>query len=289
MSNMPGGKPPRMRSACTACHAAKVRCTGEKTGCKRCLQADLTCTYEVSLVGRMTRKRRRQRCHGRAHHVDDETPAEYLPPLSRSVSCGDQDCLDPCKLAIGSPCCYDDPSAQQPYDHALDQTRNDNPQSQYPTVELRNNSAYGPFNSEIECILPCLRQADILPLSPDSTWLSPSTSGSPPKEQWSPEPQITSVISELSTMLESLETQTRAKSRGLDEILQSNRGCMTSLGKILNTSEYSSYRSGRILVVSALELIIYSFEEAVKSQGWGNEPSSQTCGNLSSVKFGVFE
>ena len=64
---------------------------------------------------------------------------------------------------------------------------------------------------------------------------------------------------------------------------------MTSLGKILTTSEYSSYRSGGILVVSALELIIYSFEEAVKSQGWGSEPSSQICGSLSSVKFGVFE
>ncbi|RSL62650.1 hypothetical protein CEP54_005611 [Fusarium duplospermum] len=289
MSNMAGGKPPRMRSACTACHAAKVRCTGEKTGCKRCLQSDMTCTYEVSLVGRMTKKRRRQKCNGRAHNEDDETPAEYLHPLSRSVSCGDQDCLDPCKLAISSPCCYDDPSAQQPYNHTLDQPRNDNPQSQYPTVEFRNNSPYGPFNTEIECILPCLRQADILPLSPDSTWLSPSTSGTPPKEQWSPEPQSTSVISELSTMLESLETQTRSKSRGLDEILQANRGCMTSLSRILNTTEYSSYRSGGILAVSALELIIYSFEEAVKSQGWGSEPSSQTCGNLSSVKFGVFK
>lgn len=249
----------------------------------------MICTYEVSLVGRMTKKRRRQKCNGRAHNTDGDTSVEYLHPLSRSVSCDDQDCLDPCKLAISSPGCCGDPSAQHPYDHTLDQTGNDNPQSQYPAVEFRNNSVYGPY-SEIESILPCLRQAaDILPLSPDSTWLSPSTSNSPPKEQWSPEPQITSVISELSTMLESLETQTRSESRALDEILQTNRACMTSLGKILTTSEYSSYRSGGILVVSALELIIYSFEEAVKSQGWGSKPSSQTCGSLSSVKFGVFE
>ncbi|UPK95024.1 hypothetical protein LCI18_005959 [Fusarium solani-melongenae] len=288
MSNMPGGKPPRMRSACTSCHAAKVRCTGEKTGCKRCLQSNMTCTYEVSLVGRMTKKRRRQKCNGRSRNTVDDISVECLHPLSRLVSCGDQDCLDPCKLAISSPGCSDDPSAQHPYDHTLDQTGNGNPQSQYPSIELRNNSVYGPY-SEIESILPCLRQADILPLSPDSTWLSPSTSDSPPKEQWSPEPQITSVISELSTMLESLETQTRSKPRALDEILQANRACMTSLGKILTTSEYSSYRSGGILVVSALELIIYSFEEAIKSQGWGSESSSQTCGSLSSVKFGVFE
>ncbi|EEU44433.1 uncharacterized protein NECHADRAFT_84967 [Fusarium vanettenii 77-13-4] len=273
MSNMPGGKPPRMRSACTSCHAAK---------------SDMTCTYEVSLVGRMTKKRRRQRCNGKAHNTDHDTSVECLYSLSRSVSCRGQDCLDPCKLAISSPGCYDDPSAQHPYDHTLDQPRNDNPQPQYSTIEFRDDSAYGSY-SEIESILPCLRQADILPLSPDSTWLSPSTSDSPPKEQWSPEPQPTSIISELSTLLESLETQTRSKSRGLDEILQTNRACMTSLGKILTTSEYYSYRSGGILVVSALELIIYSFEEAVKSQGWGSEPSSQTSGSLSSVKFGVFE
>lgn len=250
----------------------------------------MTCTYEVSLVGRMTKKRRRQKGRGRAHNVDDENPAECLqPPLSRSASCRDQDCLDPCKLVITSPACYDDHSAPHPYDHTVDQTRNDDLQPQYPTIELRHSTAYGPFNCEIESILPCLRQADVLPLSPDSTWLSPSTSGSPPKEQWSPEPQGTSVISELSAVLESLETQTRTKSRGLDEILQTNRRCMTSLGRILATDEYSSYRSGGVLVVSALELITYSFEEAVKSQGWGRESSSETGGSLSGVRFGVFE
>ncbi|KAH9429728.1 hypothetical protein MCOR02_009465 [Pyricularia oryzae] len=50
-------KPPRMRTACTECHASKVRCNSDKNGCARCMQNHLKCVYKVSMVGRTSRKR----------------------------------------------------------------------------------------------------------------------------------------------------------------------------------------------------------------------------------------
>ncbi|CZT16503.1 uncharacterized protein RCC_12087 [Ramularia collo-cygni] len=48
----------RLRSACTECHAAKVKCTAESTGCARCLQSGFECNYEVSMVGKCRRRKR---------------------------------------------------------------------------------------------------------------------------------------------------------------------------------------------------------------------------------------
>ncbi|KAK0617485.1 hypothetical protein B0T14DRAFT_525292 [Immersiella caudata] len=46
-----------MRTACTECHAAKVRCSGERTGCARCGQNNFDCVYRVSMVGRTSKRR----------------------------------------------------------------------------------------------------------------------------------------------------------------------------------------------------------------------------------------
>ncbi|KAL4913036.1 hypothetical protein BDW62DRAFT_205921 [Aspergillus aurantiobrunneus] len=53
------GKPGRLRAACTQCHAAKVRCSGEKTGCVRCRTLGHDCVYLESRVGK-TRGRRKE-------------------------------------------------------------------------------------------------------------------------------------------------------------------------------------------------------------------------------------
>ena len=48
--------PPRTRTACTACHAAKVRCTGTNP-CARCTNSSLQCIYRISQVGRKRGRR----------------------------------------------------------------------------------------------------------------------------------------------------------------------------------------------------------------------------------------
>ncbi|KAF3483152.1 uncharacterized protein GIQ15_02476 [Arthroderma uncinatum] len=47
------GKPVRWRSACNQCHSAKVRCSGERTGCSRCSNLQYECVYAVSRVGKV--------------------------------------------------------------------------------------------------------------------------------------------------------------------------------------------------------------------------------------------
>ncbi|KAL4783353.1 hypothetical protein BJX76DRAFT_358096 [Aspergillus varians] len=53
------GKPGRLRAACTCCHAAKVRCSGEKNGCTRCRTLGYECVYLESRVGKTRGRRKR--------------------------------------------------------------------------------------------------------------------------------------------------------------------------------------------------------------------------------------
>ncbi|KAF7901522.1 hypothetical protein EAF00_003743 [Botryotinia globosa] len=55
----PPQKPPKLRHACNECHASKVRCSGERTGCRRCVYNQQKCTYSVSMVGKVQGHRRR--------------------------------------------------------------------------------------------------------------------------------------------------------------------------------------------------------------------------------------
>ncbi|KAM3418424.1 hypothetical protein BST61_g4413 [Cercospora zeina] len=61
-------KPHRMRSACCECHAAKIRCCGQKSGCQRCSSLGLHCEYVISLVGRTPRRRKQ--------HEHDDTDGQ---------------------------------------------------------------------------------------------------------------------------------------------------------------------------------------------------------------------
>ncbi|BCS28410.1 Zn(II)2Cys6 transcription factor domain-containing protein [Aspergillus puulaauensis] len=103
------GKPGRLRAACTNCHAAKVRCSGERTGCTRCRTLNQDCVYLESRVGK-TRGRRKQHflsptavdlnnrpmtatsSHEEASRHMGESSA--VPGLSPASSSGDADFLN---------------------------------------------------------------------------------------------------------------------------------------------------------------------------------------------------
>ncbi|KAI0096718.1 hypothetical protein GGR51DRAFT_494783 [Nemania sp. FL0031] len=52
----------KLRNACNNCCAAKVKCSGEKTGCERCRNAETACVYAESMVGKVpgVRAKRKQ-------------------------------------------------------------------------------------------------------------------------------------------------------------------------------------------------------------------------------------
>ncbi|KAJ5190097.1 hypothetical protein N7491_007860 [Penicillium cf. griseofulvum] len=53
--------PIKLRTACNQCHFSKVRCSGEKTGCTRCVNLGYTCVYAESRVGKVQGNRARRR------------------------------------------------------------------------------------------------------------------------------------------------------------------------------------------------------------------------------------
>ncbi|KAL4887669.1 hypothetical protein BJY04DRAFT_212697 [Aspergillus karnatakaensis] len=73
-------RPPKLRSACNECHAAKVRCTGEKTGCQRCSNLRLKCAFSISRIGKVPGKR------SKANRVAAGTTVASSAPVSTSSS-----------------------------------------------------------------------------------------------------------------------------------------------------------------------------------------------------------
>ncbi|KAI0401582.1 hypothetical protein F4802DRAFT_422397 [Xylaria palmicola] len=58
-------RPVKLRSACNQCCAAKVKCSGEKTGCTRCRNTGADCIYQESRVGKVPGIRaKRRKDHG---------------------------------------------------------------------------------------------------------------------------------------------------------------------------------------------------------------------------------
>ncbi|KIW27969.1 uncharacterized protein PV07_07662 [Cladophialophora immunda] len=53
-------KPIKLRAACNHCFSAKVRCDGNKEGCRRCSEKRLSCVYSESRVGKVVGKRRKR-------------------------------------------------------------------------------------------------------------------------------------------------------------------------------------------------------------------------------------
>ncbi|KAF7180870.1 hypothetical protein CNMCM7691_010161 [Aspergillus felis] len=77
------GKPGRLRAACTSCHAAKVRCSGEKTGCVRCRSLGHECIYLESRVGKTRGRRKRSAGQEPAHSISQNSAPD---PTSKSNS-----------------------------------------------------------------------------------------------------------------------------------------------------------------------------------------------------------
>ncbi|KAL3459743.1 hypothetical protein BJX64DRAFT_290912 [Aspergillus heterothallicus] len=103
------GQPGRLRAACTNCHAAKVRCSGEKTGCTRCRTLSQDCIYLESRVGKTRGRRKRHLLSpitgelenrpmtATSSHDDPSRPAgdsSTVPGLSPVSSSGDADFLN---------------------------------------------------------------------------------------------------------------------------------------------------------------------------------------------------
>ncbi|ETS77608.1 hypothetical protein PFICI_09670 [Pestalotiopsis fici W106-1] len=84
----------KLRSACNKCCIAKVKCSGEKTGCARCRNTGDKCVYMESRVGKVQGPRRKTRDTSRnepRHHQQDRTGLSLAQPASViTVATGDE-------------------------------------------------------------------------------------------------------------------------------------------------------------------------------------------------------
>ncbi|KAI1120232.1 hypothetical protein F5Y10DRAFT_273263 [Nemania abortiva] len=76
-----GARPVRLRSACNNCHGAKTKCSGQKTGCERCAVLEVPCKYEISMVGKVSgaRAKNRRRPDSSARSVEPAAGAGTTP------------------------------------------------------------------------------------------------------------------------------------------------------------------------------------------------------------------
>ncbi|KAI0382177.1 hypothetical protein F5Y04DRAFT_50310 [Hypomontagnella monticulosa] len=79
-------RPIKLRSACNQCCAAKVKCSGEKSGCDRCRNAGTQCIYQESRVGKVPGIRAKKRPSGqqnqtqRLQNLANVSEERYLSP-----------------------------------------------------------------------------------------------------------------------------------------------------------------------------------------------------------------
>ncbi|KAI1435778.1 hypothetical protein GGR50DRAFT_284546 [Xylaria sp. CBS 124048] len=71
-------RPPKLRTACNQCNAAKVKCSGERDGCARCRTLHTTCVYVESRVGKVQGPRSR-RGTSSLHQGVPREPASAAP------------------------------------------------------------------------------------------------------------------------------------------------------------------------------------------------------------------
>ncbi|KAI1322266.1 hypothetical protein F5Y16DRAFT_387071 [Xylariaceae sp. FL0255] len=79
----------KLRSACQQCCTAKVKCSGEKSGCERCRASGAACVYLESRVGKVPGIRARKNRDGTAkdrHCLNQPKPPEAPQPVTPATS-----------------------------------------------------------------------------------------------------------------------------------------------------------------------------------------------------------
>ncbi|KAF4456877.1 fungal zn(2)-Cys(6) binuclear cluster domain-containing protein [Fusarium austroafricanum] len=281
-------KPPRLRSACTSCRQAKLRCSGEKTGCFRCTKLGLKCEYAISMVGRASKKKHSLARKGQLQSIATEIQ-HGAPNINSpgSAIVGDVDLVN----------CF---SGGLALDAFL------NLQMQTPTASLEVDESIGG-------VFTTLCDAEILPTPPqglETATSQPTTSISslsimdgcltqslsPP---WLPQPanchslsanpdlchrSILSPVSHdphrahmatLGKCIATLDSHlAESNCITIDRVLSISRNCTDEIAVLMGLDNYQACRSCRTLVANIVDLLLELYEKA-------STPASDPSGGLS--------
>ncbi|KAF4636135.1 hypothetical protein G7Y89_g1954 [Cudoniella acicularis] len=83
-SGVSGSKPVKLRAACNQCSSVKMKCTGERTGCQRCVNISVQCIYAESRVGKVpgVRAKRRYQSNTEGNSSNESPPGFQAPDIA---------------------------------------------------------------------------------------------------------------------------------------------------------------------------------------------------------------
>ena len=98
-------------------------------------------------------------------------------------------------------------------------------------------------------------------------------------------------IRSLGKIIGLLEGHIQDKATAVDEVMRVNKACMTEIAEIMNTQFFQRCRSCRMLVLTAMDLVITLYELGVSEDIKSTSHSSSQCANAqkASLQFGVFQ
>ncbi|UKZ72389.1 hypothetical protein TrVFT333_000018 [Trichoderma virens FT-333] len=277
-------KPFRLRFACNQCNTSKVRCSGDKDGCSRCVSLGLKCQYQVSMVGRSSFKRQRL---GGSHHWEARP---QMPPSSDPYT----ELTLGARPASGSWSRSDAPStgavlpALVPAvplikeggvfqlgdvgDYAGSGSGS-SPAKLFPT--------HGAVSADILGAAPTLGHGHcrhpMLPTHPPLTELGAKSTVAA-SQSWRDSNGLKRYhhAAALTSVIESLERCSLSTAPTMDRIMSVNRKAMTSLPPIMAMDGFKMCHSCPMLVTTILDLILSMYESALDSMQSDLADNAQT-------------
>ncbi|KAI1499407.1 hypothetical protein F5X99DRAFT_430673 [Biscogniauxia marginata] len=309
-------KPPRMRSACMECHAAKTRCSGEKTGCQRCVSYGLACEYGMSMVGRASKRRNVNRGDGRNPPVSSPqpvtcTPLDTRPPsitvgppiqtrprVSSDAIFSDPIFNDAIDLLEFSPTVADDLFEVRDTSGELLSSQNFQDGTHFDGLDF---TLFDPKNDD-----PALHSASETAPTSSVTDLSlnsqPGTSSGSSARRPSIDQQSSMDIASESNQLygyaitlcrnvQLLEFHVQTKTKAMDKIMQISKASIASIVKITDETSFMKCKSCPPLVPTVMELIVTLYEDSFRAQEQ-NQRSFQPADDFMAIpqlRFGVYQ
>ncbi|KAL4802399.1 hypothetical protein BDV18DRAFT_164222 [Aspergillus unguis] len=258
--NTTSKRPPKLRSACNECHAAKVRCTGEKTGCQRCTTQQLKCAFSISRIGKVPGKRSRANRTSVTVSAANTVSGAAATPTTSMSTISTVSTMSPYTLQTFDQNAYTE-SIQEGYpftptesNHCLYpiSTSGDPPSlnTQYwPELDLGTQGA-GLLSPEWdESMLPPAIYPDTLPSQPPHPYASPA-------EQSLSFSVYLNLLLDIEQTIQAVVQGVNASTTTIDTVLSASGRYLSTLSEVFDPATRSC-TSDYLLLIVALDKIIY--------------------------------
>ncbi|KAF2790192.1 hypothetical protein K505DRAFT_340640 [Melanomma pulvis-pyrius CBS 109.77] len=252
----------KLRSACDNCHSAKVRCSGERTGCNRCNHGGRACRYSVPNISKASKNRPRrrltqQRDEGFWHGTDESQqlqPHEQWTPLS-ILSPGQ----DGRWSEITRDCSLNTVFPNFAGDFAIEMNPSRSTDMSSSLEKLLDFNILTPATSQVD--------ADVDPHNQESNGSAPNVSNLPGSEE------VTDIaIAEWVTLVSDLNQKLSQPITPVDIVLSTNSLLLQTMSTSLQHLPSDGSQMAILLLISiSLTQVVGLFERSIHDNGLGSK------------------